>query len=586
MIGPRIPRSLLEHADDETWDVVDPDSQYFLKTRTSFKPVSELDICQIGDDRDRHGRCQRRVHARMCSPPTVARCTRAEQTNLLIRELPCRAHKRLGMKTLTILSVLAFCNFRTCMSHRCPLKCGVPTLCTTSSKCPRMRARSGSTLTEEFWGGHLDGVAVHSRFPSRTASLACAHHDAGFCYRGTCDTPPTPPWRVGIRPRVPARSICLSRRRLHCSRVSGSMQAMSSEWSSVRRASPCHRTRSFAGDELEGRTLGEAPRHRCLTRWCWRVRRVHHAASCSDWLLVLVDSRVVFVSKGERINFLLRKRAACDIALEGQLGESSGMPLHDGTTCNNGMHRRAAVCSAALAEMKSVNRCQPRRMQPVNMCEHSTHPGCKSHINDSSQFCVGGFFFSLMSSDCLLTKVNTVDDMKKRKKHGASDCSYTSCWSCAEPIFITPSWFSAPWARHCLSGSHASWRTRNIVQVTSKDLLDRNARFLREDETSWCRTLCPRTAQRYDGTVAEFENICESETSTGSKSSSITVCHRSGSSLHPISSHLLCVRNPRTGTSRHSHFWPEALNVLLARSCGADLEDHQTVFRHVVAGAS
>ena len=52
---------------------------------------------------------------------------------------------------------------------------------------------------------------------------------------------------------------------------------MSSEWSSIWRAAPCHRTRSSVGDEFEGKTQREALRYRRLTRGSWRVRRVHHA---------------------------------------------------------------------------------------------------------------------------------------------------------------------------------------------------------------------------------------------------------------------------------------------------------------------
>ena len=54
MIGPRIPRSWLEHLDDENWDVVATDeieswvSQDTLKTCTSVEPVAESDYCQIG----------------------------------------------------------------------------------------------------------------------------------------------------------------------------------------------------------------------------------------------------------------------------------------------------------------------------------------------------------------------------------------------------------------------------------------------------------------------------------------------------------------------------------------------------------
>ena len=71
VICPRIHPSLLEHLDDETWDVVDADdieswvSQDLFKTCASFEPVSELDFCHDWGDRNRHGRCQRRVHTRI-----------------------------------------------------------------------------------------------------------------------------------------------------------------------------------------------------------------------------------------------------------------------------------------------------------------------------------------------------------------------------------------------------------------------------------------------------------------------------------------------------------------------------------------
>ena len=61
------------------------------------------------------------------------------------------------------------------------------------------------------------------------------------------------------------------------------------------------------------------------------------------------------------------------------------------------------------------------------------------------------------------------------------------------------------------------------------------------------RNVPPTTAQRHDVAVSEFENICLSETSMGSKSSSITV-----------STNWVIVRDPRTGTSRHSHLGLEA----------------------------
>ena len=55
VIGPRIPRSWLEHLDDETWDVVDIDdidswvSHDLLTTSTSVEPVSESDQPSTGN---------------------------------------------------------------------------------------------------------------------------------------------------------------------------------------------------------------------------------------------------------------------------------------------------------------------------------------------------------------------------------------------------------------------------------------------------------------------------------------------------------------------------------------------------------
>ena len=54
VIGPRMPRSWLEHLKDVDWHVVDTDenqiwvSQDLLQTCASVEPVSELHCCQIG----------------------------------------------------------------------------------------------------------------------------------------------------------------------------------------------------------------------------------------------------------------------------------------------------------------------------------------------------------------------------------------------------------------------------------------------------------------------------------------------------------------------------------------------------------
>ena len=150
------------------------------------------------------------VHTLGCAPRRHLLFARAlNERSPLIRELPFPRTKTIGdvyIDDLVIPSVLQFSD-----AH----------VASSPTEVQRTRRRVQGT-----------------RIPSRTASLAHAHHDAGRFYTGKSDTPPTPSRRVGFRPRVPARSIRLPRRGLHCSRDSGSKQTMSSDWGSVRRASP------------------------------------------------------------------------------------------------------------------------------------------------------------------------------------------------------------------------------------------------------------------------------------------------------------------------------------------------------------
>ena len=90
----------------------------------------------------------------MRSPPTNARCTRA--LNELIRGLPFPRTETIGDVYIDDFAILGICNFQTCMSIRRPLKRSVPMLCTTSFRCPRMRA----------------SLAVHSRESSEEGTTA------------------------------------------------------------------------------------------------------------------------------------------------------------------------------------------------------------------------------------------------------------------------------------------------------------------------------------------------------------------------------------------------------------------------------
>ena len=90
-------------------------------------------------------------------------------------------------------------------------------------------------------------------------------------------------------------------------------------------------------------------------------------------------------------------------------------------------------CMPSRSWICSVSRCRPRRMQRSNLCGNSSPPGSSAAWervlpevkNEASQTCVG-------------------EDFAENQKKGAADQSHTSCWACDDPIFIAPSWFTAP----------------------------------------------------------------------------------------------------------------------------------------------
>ena len=111
------PKLALEHLDDETWDVVDPDdiaswmSQDLLKACASFEPVSESDYCQVGMTAIVMGDVNA-VYTLECAHRRQLLAARAlNERSLLIRGLPSPRTKTIGdvyIDGLVILSVLQF----------------------------------------------------------------------------------------------------------------------------------------------------------------------------------------------------------------------------------------------------------------------------------------------------------------------------------------------------------------------------------------------------------------------------------------------------------------------------------------------
>ena len=86
------------------------------------------------------------------------------------------------------------------------------------------------------------------------------------------------------------------------------------------------------------------------------------------------------------------------------------------------------------------------------------------------------------------------------------------------------------------------------------------------------------TAQRYDVAVSEVDKMFASQRPSWARRARQTRSHRMGSCLHPVPSNLFCVREPRGSLDKRRY-------MLLARSCAADLEDYQSVFRTLCACA-
>ena len=178
--------------------------------------------------------------------------------------------------TVLTLSFSVFCRFP---GRACRVVTRWSAACRRSVRFPPNAHECGQvwqyTHRGSFWGRHLDGVAGTPSFPlGRRVSLAlvavaaaganltllrrllggCAFalaflREAFACLDVACSA---------------AASLAPSRR---C-RVSG---ALKDDLLLITGLAPLLET------NLRGKTLREPLPYRCLTRWCWRVRRVHHA---------------------------------------------------------------------------------------------------------------------------------------------------------------------------------------------------------------------------------------------------------------------------------------------------------------------
>ena len=102
------------------------------------------------DKRTCHAKYQRRSRSRMCSPPTLARCSVRTIFGGLWARLPALKDDW-GTCTLNTLSFPVLCVLLTRTSIRRPLKCGAPMACVISSKYLQMR-RSQAVRPQKNFG--------------------------------------------------------------------------------------------------------------------------------------------------------------------------------------------------------------------------------------------------------------------------------------------------------------------------------------------------------------------------------------------------------------------------------------------------
>ena len=171
VIGPQIPRSGLEHLDGETWDVVER-----MKLNVEFRKISSTCVLPSNlslnqthwDDCHCHGRCQGSVHARKCSPPTIASCACSELTIPADQRTPLPGHKddwrRIYRRSSHPQRFYNFSNVRLVSSPIEVQRADPP----PSSRCPRMWQvrQAGPTAFRAHWDSLLNAG-------SRSCSSRC-----------------------------------------------------------------------------------------------------------------------------------------------------------------------------------------------------------------------------------------------------------------------------------------------------------------------------------------------------------------------------------------------------------------------------
>ena len=150
--------------------------------------------------------------------------------------------------------------------------------------------------------------------------------------------------------------------------------------------------------------------------------------------------------------------------------------------------------------------------------------------------------------------------------------SHTSCWPCHDPIFITPSWFTAPLGLAADGVSTRPWatavrktswtKTRTSSATTGRPGAGCSAHFC---ATIWRGRFGMRNYVRVRDMHGLEELVNHGLNELGLVCIQyLRTCFASG-----------CLGPGQAGTlisGLRGH-------MLLARSCGADLEDHQSVFR-------